>query len=136
MDTSTRCGRFLRESCVGSYKGRGKWVHNANPQAQRMTADEIRRSVEAREYARHSNAMEGLYETPEESALLDAVARGKSPSRVRLDRTREARTSRDSVTARAAHEESVPSRRQCNLKKQTRDCARSRVCILLGRARR
>jgi hypothetical protein len=46
-----------------------------------MTADEIRRSVEAREYARHSNAMEGLYETPEESALLDAVARGKSTAR-------------------------------------------------------
>jgi hypothetical protein len=42
-----------------------------------MTADELRRSLEARQYARHSNAMEGLYETPEESALLDAVARGE-----------------------------------------------------------
>lgn len=42
-----------------------------------MTDDEIRRSLEARQYARHSNAMEGLYETPEESALLDAVARGE-----------------------------------------------------------
>jgi uncharacterized membrane protein len=42
-----------------------------------MTADKLRRSLDARRYARHSNAMEGLHETREESALLDAVARGE-----------------------------------------------------------
>jgi hypothetical protein len=41
-----------------------------------MTAEELRHRLEARRRARHSNAMEGLHETPEESALLDAEARG------------------------------------------------------------
>jgi hypothetical protein len=42
-----------------------------------MTADELRRSLDARREARHSNAIEGLHEPPDEAALLDAVARGE-----------------------------------------------------------
>jgi uncharacterized membrane protein len=42
-----------------------------------MTADELSRSLDARRRARDANAMEGLHETPEEAALLEAVARGE-----------------------------------------------------------
>lgn len=42
-----------------------------------MDSEELQRSLDARRQARHSNLMEGLRETPEESALLDACARGE-----------------------------------------------------------
>ena len=42
-----------------------------------MTNDEIQRRVEAMRQARHSNAMEGLRELPEDAAVLDAYARGE-----------------------------------------------------------
>ncbi|MDQ1411304.1 MAG: Antitoxin VbhA [Acidobacteriaceae bacterium] len=42
-----------------------------------MTDDEIKRRVEAMCLARHSNAMEGLRELPEDALVLDAFARGE-----------------------------------------------------------
>ena len=41
-----------------------------------MTDDEIQRRAEAMRQARHSNAMEGLRELPEDALVLDAYARG------------------------------------------------------------
>jgi hypothetical protein len=42
-----------------------------------MTNDEIERRTEAMRLPRHSNAMEGLREHPEDAAVLDAYARGE-----------------------------------------------------------
>ena len=52
-------------------------VRGKNSEITIMDAEEIQRSLDARRCARHSIAMEGLHETPEEAALLDAVARGE-----------------------------------------------------------
>jgi hypothetical protein len=42
-----------------------------------MTTDELRRSLDALRRPRHSNAMEGLRECPEDAVVLDACARGE-----------------------------------------------------------
>jgi hypothetical protein len=42
-----------------------------------MTDEEIQRRAEALLEARHSNAMEGLRELPEDAVVLDAYARGE-----------------------------------------------------------
>jgi hypothetical protein len=53
-----------------------------------MTNDEIRRREEALRQARHSNAMSGLRELPEDALILDAYARAKLTHRNSLGTSR------------------------------------------------